>query len=195
MPQTIAVKLGAEIVTVTGVVNGTPTTFEKYQGTVWRTTVERSETGAYVIEITGWDELGRASVYTTTLQYGFAAVTTRGPGTYYNVSDLNRVGHAVEYLADLLMEYGYGVPVSPRIDWTMVDFPTAGEMERYLGNVRALMDAYCLMPTTPPLPECMEKLGYKGANAIEQILVDMHILILNMAAAWYYSGEIYAGEA
>lgn len=192
--QTLAVKLGAEIVTVTGKVNGNNAVFELYAGNIWRTTVPRSDGGAYVVELTAWGELGRSSTYATTLQYGFAAVTNRGAGAYYNASDLNRVGHATEYLADLLGEYGYVAQVSPRTDWAMTDLPTEAEMRVYLGNVQALMDAYALLPTTPPLPASMARLGYQGANAIEQILIDMHLLILNMSAAWFYAGELYAGE-
>lgn len=198
MEQTVAVKVtsqsGAEIISVTGTVNGVDTPWQFYQGNVWRAAVPRSDDGTYAIKIDAWDELGRSTGYATTLQYGFAAVTQRKAGAYYNATDLNRVGRAVAYLADLLGEYGYRVQVAPRTDWTISDFPTVGEMERYLGNIRTLMDAYCVMPATPPLPESMEKLGYKGANAIEQILVDMHILILNMTAAWVYCGEVYSGE-
>lgn len=112
----------------------------------------------------------------------------------YNAEDLNRVGRAVKYLSNLLEEYGYAAPVTARRDWTQEDIPNQRDMAVYLADVRTLMDAYCVLPTTPELPESMRKLGYQGANAIEQTLVDIHILILNMAAAWCYSGEIYAGE-
>lgn len=192
--QTVAVKLGAEIVYVSGTVNGAETQWQLYQGTVWRATVPRSEMGSYNIRLTGWDELGRSTPYATTLQYGFAAVTGRGPGSYYNATDLNWVGRAVEYLTDLLAGYGYAVETAPRTDWEMEDFPTRVEMETYLGNIRALMDVFCVLPATPQPPESMERLGYRGANAIEQILVDMYLLIQNMAAAWFHCGEVYSGE-
>lgn len=194
MGQTVAVKLEAGIVYVTGTVNGVGTAWQKYQGAVWRTTVPRSETGAYEIVLTGWDELDRATTYRTTLRYGFAAVTGRRAGSYYNAEDLNRVGHAVRFLADLLRGYGYSAAVNTRTNWGMGDLPTAEDMAVYLGNVRALLDCYCILPTTPKPPASIQKLGYQGANAIEQILVDMYFLIENMAAAFYYSGEIYCGE-
>lgn len=202
MDKTIAVRMQAEIVYVSGTVNGVEAQWQRYQGNVWRTEAPRSERGTYEIQITGWDELGRASTYTTTLQYGFAAVTdrTRADVVYrtkkgfYNADDLNRVGHAVEYLTDLLGEYGYSAPTRPRTDWRPGDIPREADMRVYLGNVQALMDCYTVLPSTPEPPESMRKLGYQGANAIEQILVDMNFLIINMTAAWCYSGEIYAGE-
>lgn len=202
MGRTIAVRMQAEIVYVSGTVNGVETEWQRYQGTIWRTEVPRSEDGAYVIELTGWDELGRSSSYATTLRYGFAAVTDRSRADvvnrtkkgFYNAEDLNRVGHAVEYLTDLLGEYGYSAPTRPRTDWKAGDIPREQDMKIYLDNIRALMDCYTVLDTTPEPPGSMRKLGYEGANAIEQILVDMNFLIINMAAAWFYSGDLYAGE-
>lgn len=35
---------------------------------------------------------------------------------------------------------------------------------------------------------------YTVANNIEKILVDINQLLINMAADWFYSGEVYSGE-
>lgn len=120
-------------------------------------------------------------------------ITNRGPGTYYNVEDINRVGEAVQLLADILRAYGYNADVDPKTDWTEDDYPTRTEMERYLANIRALTEAYAVLTTTPELPESMRFLGYEGANNIEQILLDIETLIQNMVAAFRYSGTFYAG--
>lgn len=54
-------------------------------------------------------------------------ITDRGPGTFYNVSDLNRVGEAVRYLAKRFTDYGYAVAVSPKADWSIsIHAPLAG---------------------------------------------------------------------
>ncbi|MEG2119939.1 MAG: PF13754 domain-containing protein [Pseudoflavonifractor sp.] len=194
MTQTVAVRLDTAIVYVAGTVNGAAAEFELYQGNLWRTVVPRSETGAYDISLEAYDEAGNRSTYQTTLQYGFAAITNRRAGTFYNASDLNRVEHATRFLSDLLQEYGYAAGVLTKTDWVKTDIPTASQMERYRTNIKRLMDCYAVLPTTPPLPDSMEKLGYRGANAIEQILVDMHLLIENMTAARRYSGQFYSGE-
>lgn len=112
----------------------------------------------------------------------------------YNASDLNRVGQAISYIADLLTGYGYSVQVSPKTDWTMSDIPTREQLEQYLANVAALRQALPVLPTTPEAPPDMEGLTWAEANDIEKILVDINHLITNMTAAWFYSGDLYAGE-
>ena len=59
-----------------------------------------------------------------------------------------------------------------------------------------------MLPTTPDTPArivassvgATDGLTWSGANDIERILLDVEQLINNMAAAWYYSGDLYAGE-
>ena len=88
-------------------------------------------------------------------------------------------------------------------DWTQTAIQTPQDMERYLNNVVLLRNA--LTFDTDTLPASMEKLTIEGANAIERALVnldaaiillrgDTQTLIDNTAAAWFYSGEIYADE-
>lgn len=112
----------------------------------------------------------------------------------YNASDLNRVGAAVAYVAGRLTGYGYVVSVSPRQDWQGADIPTPESMTAYLADVAALRAALTVAAGTPEVPEDMEQLTWQEANNIEQILLDVDTLVTNMAAAWFYSGEIYAGE-
>ena len=112
----------------------------------------------------------------------------------YNVSDLNRVGAAVAYVAGRLNGYGYYVSVSPKQDWTPNDIPTAGQMATYIQDVAALRGAIAVMDRTPPTPDSASGLTWQEANNIEQILLDVDELLTRMAAAWFYSGELYAGE-
>lgn len=112
----------------------------------------------------------------------------------YNASDLNRVGAAVAYVAGRLKGYGYVVSVSPRQDWQVTDIPTPESMTAYLADVAALRAVLTVAADTPAVPEDMERLTWKEANDIEQILVDVDELLTRMAAAWFYSGDLYAGE-
>lgn len=122
----------------------------------------------------------------------------------YNASDLNRVGAAVAYVAGRLTGYGYAVTVNPKQDWQaadittqesiMADTPTQESMTAYLADVAALRAALTVAAGTPEVPEDMERLTWKEANDIEKILVDVDELLTRMAAAWFYSGELYAGE-
>ena len=112
----------------------------------------------------------------------------------YNVSDLNRVGASVAYVAGRLTGYGYAVSVDPRQDWQMTDIPTPESMTAYLADVAALRAALTVSADTPEVPEDMERLTWQEANDIEKILVDVDELLTRMTAAWFYSGELYAGE-
>ena len=121
-------------------------------------------------------------------------VTDRGAGTYYNASDLNRVGAAVQYVAERFAAQGYAVTVRPKKDWLASDIPTASELETYRQNIASLRGLIAVMKSTPETPETMRFLDYIKANDIERILLDLDTLLTNAALAWYQSGEIYAGE-
>lgn len=112
----------------------------------------------------------------------------------YNYSDLNRVGEAVAYVAGRFNGFGYNILVSPKTDWTVEDIPTASQMADYLSYVKNLRNAVPVIDDTPAAPADMDGLTYQEANDIEQILLDVDALIPNIAAAWYYSGDLFAGE-
>lgn len=111
----------------------------------------------------------------------------------YNASDLNRVGAAVAYVAGRLLECGTSVDVSPKQDWSESDTPTASQLERYRSDVAALRDALAAMPTTPQAPT-MGNLTWGKANDLEKILQDTDVLISNLKAAWFFSGDLFSGE-
>lgn len=113
----------------------------------------------------------------------------------YNASDMNRVGNAVQYIADRLTAERYGVHVNPRIGWTMTDLVRQADWNAYLDDVRHLRGILTLLPTTPKITDAMyDGFGYIEANHIEQILVDLDFLITRMIAGYIYSGEVFAGE-
>lgn len=113
---------------------------------------------------------------------------------YYNATDLNRVGAAVKYIAERFSGYGNAVSVSPKADWSESDTPTASQMETYRGNIASLRAVIAVMAATPETPETMRALNYVKANNIERILQDLDTLITNMEQAWFFSGDLYAGE-
>lgn len=113
---------------------------------------------------------------------------------FYNASDLNRVGAAVEYIAGRFTAIGYACPVTVKKDWLTTDAPTASQMEAYRQNVVTLRGQIAVMQSTPNAPASMAGLNYVKANDIEQILLDLDALLTNAALAWYQSGELYAGE-
>ncbi len=145
----------------------------------------------------------------------------------YNASDFNRVESAVAYLAGLLRalpddlkayasekvvawDKFFNVPydaasvvVDTKTDWKMTDIQTPQDMARYLDNVAFLRGV--IEYATATLPATMDNLAWQGANAIEQVLVDLDEAIEHLrqqtkyyldltAQSWHFSGEIFTGE-
>ena len=113
---------------------------------------------------------------------------------FYNASDLNRVGAAVEYIAGRFTALGYACPVTVKKDWLTTDAPTASQMEAYRQNIVTLRGQIAVMASTPEAPASMAGMNYVKANNIEQILLDLDALITNITKSWCFSGEVYAGE-
>lgn len=117
------------------------------------------------------------------------------PKGQYNWTDLNRVEAATEEIAGLLLSLGYHTGLEPtKKNWSRTDFPTAAQMARYLGNVRKVVNAYYRMPAAPELPITMRQLTWQGANAIEQLLHDVEVLLAHMQTVLRHSGTFAAGS-
>ena len=109
----------------------------------------------------------------------------------YNFHDLNRVGHAVNYLADLMIGYGYSISVASKTDWVVEDVPRVEQMTHYLDCVSTLKEAFY---GSTPLPADMDDLTVEDANNIEKLLLEIETNINHMIASFFYCGEICAGE-
>lgn len=112
----------------------------------------------------------------------------------YNATDLNRVGAAIQYVAERINGYGYVVHVSPKTDWGEEDTPTQSDTQRYLADLAVLRSTFAVLQSTPAVPVDMETLTYTEANNIEKILEDIDYLLTNTAKGWFYSGEVFSGE-
>ena len=93
--------------------------------------------------------------------------------------------------------------VSTKENWTLKAVPTPADMERYLANVVKLRNT--LEFASDALPQTMNDLRWQSANAIESALKNLdiaialfkentQIMIVNTAAAWAFSGEVFMGE-
>lgn len=221
--QAISVSLPRETAYVSGTVNSVATIWTLIGDNVWQTIAERAPDETYHIMLSIVSSSGKVTPAEFTLHYGLLALITDrtqadvdkikrltakgwasmtagersswllGLKGAYNTTDLNRVGSAVNYIAQRLALQGITVQVQAKVDWTMDDIPTIAQMETYLDNVAQLRDALEAAEITPPLPEDMQGLNYIEANNIEQILLDVNALINNMIAAWIYCGTVYCG--
>ena len=142
------------------------------------------------------EDVERVGVLRIALQCGTATEDQRaewsaGLKGSYNTDDLNRVQDAVAYLQDLLTTAGYAVEIVPIPTWSRADIPTPEQLGDYLANVRRLRDVLGVEVT---LPGTMARLTWQGANAIEEALRQVEVLLGNMEKAWFYSGDLFCGE-
>ena len=114
----------------------------------------------------------------------------------YNISDMNRVELAVQELSGRLTELGYTPPaLQTKTTWSTVDVPTKADFDRYFGNVDALKQVLPSFPSSPATPTTAQRFDYQKANDLEKILLDIDVAITNLKKAWYFTGDIFAGEA
>lgn len=113
----------------------------------------------------------------------------------YGVSDLVRVENAVVYIRDRLQEFGYRVDLEIVGKWSKEYLPTQDDFRRYFNNIAIIRATLEEHKNSPPVPSSdISLFGYAEANAVEKILVDMEDLLNRIAAAWFYSNDIYSGE-
>ena len=200
--QVLSVSLPSEIIYVSGTVNGTAYTWTLIEG-AWTATVERAADDTYAVALTAVTAAGVSTNYTLTLYYGLLSLITdrtradvenKTDKGFYNATDINRVGAAVEYIAGRFAALGYACPVTVKKDWLTSDAPTQRQMETYRENIVTLRGQIAVMKSTPNAPASMAGLDYVKANNIEQILLDLDALIDKLIKSWYFSGELYAGE-
>lgn len=208
--QTLTTTLPADTLYVSGTVNGVSTTWTNTAGQTWETVAERSPQDVYVVVMTIVNQSGAATNTTFTLYYGLHLVTDRTSsdveagnekGTY-NASDLNRVGAAMNYVADRLREQGYDPHISPKTDWKDDDWVDPAAQAVYLGDLAELRKQFTLLYSTPEVPPRIlatgintnDGLTHTWANDIEKILEDIDLLLINAEQAWFYSGDLFSGE-
>ena len=170
-------------------------------GTTYTDTVP-DDTALCTYALTAYNDAGESAAVTLLVLVQLELVTDRTRADvanqtdkgFYNASDLNRVGAAVEYIAGRFAALGYACPVTIKKDWLTTDAPTASQMEAYRQNIVTLRGQIAVMQSTPEAPASMAGLNYVKANNIEQILLDLDALITNITKSWYLSGEVYAGE-
>ena len=131
--QVLSVSLPSEIIYVSGTVNGTAYTWTLIEG-AWTATVERAADDTYAVALAAVTAAGVSTNYALTLYYGLLSLITDRTRAdvenetdkgFYNASDLNRVGAAVEYIAGRFAALGYDCPVTVKKDWLTSGAPTA----------------------------------------------------------------------
>lgn len=120
----------------------------------------------------------------------------------YTAEDLNRVGAAMNYVADRLKAAGYDPHISPKMDWKNEDWVDQAAQAVYLGDLAELRKQFTMLKSTPEVPPRIlatgintnDGLTHTWANDIERILEDVDALLTNISAAWFFSGDLFSGE-
>lgn len=124
------------------------------------------------------------------------AVMGTGKGVY-SYTDLNRVETAAAEIAREITALGFDMQLQTKTDWKLPDnfavkdWPTESQMRRYLQNIADIKRVFVI---STQIPDSMEKLDWRGANAIEKVLQTAFVRITGIKQSYRYSGEIYAGE-
>ena len=115
----------------------------------------------------------------------------------YSYTDLNRVETAAEEIARQITNLGFALQLQTKTDWhlpgnfTAESWPTESQMRRYLQNIADIKRVFVI---STQIPDSMDKLDWRGANAIEKVLQTAFGRITGIKQSYRYSGEIYAGE-
>ena len=120
----------------------------------------------------------------------------------YTASDLNRVGEAMNYIADRLRAAGYDPHISPKTDWNDNDWVNPAAQSVYLGDLMELRKQITMLESTPQVPprilattiNSRDGLTYELANDIEQIILDLDDALNRLQLSFWCCGEIYCGE-
>lgn len=121
-------------------------------------------------------------------------ITDRTRSGHYDITDLNRVGEAMYFVAERLRTFGYDVVVSPKIDWVWTDHITHLSAMRLLDDLQKIKGALTVFKSTPKVPNGERPFDSQEANDIEQILLDVDKLLNIMATTFIPCGEALCGE-
>lgn len=113
----------------------------------------------------------------------------------YNYTDMNRVGEAVDYLANRLEGAGHVMSVTPKTDWDNEDIPRKSELQKYRDEVAQVRSKISAWSTTPSVQASMSGLNYGGANDIEQVLTDIDTLLTNQIGSQPYCGVLTCSQS
>lgn len=119
-------------------------------------------------------------------------ITNRKAGSFYNISDINRVEGNTKTISDRLNLAGYVNVVDTKNNWDTLEFFNIEDGKRYLCNINTLIGVYYVDATT--LPNDMSKIDYVDANVIEENLESINDLIDKMILSYRQSGTFKAGQ-
>lgn len=108
-----------------------------------------------------------------------------------NYTDLNRIENNVQYLSETIVSLGYKHGTQTR-KWTRGDIPTAQDILRISNNIKAMINAFCQMPSAPPLTDDLST--YNSINSVEENLYLLREVLLMMVYSFKKSNSVKSGS-
>ena len=109
----------------------------------------------------------------------------------YNSSDRNRVGAAANFLLDTLRGKGYTLAGSVKSDWKESDIVKAGDNANIIARLKDINGV--LPQISLEIPDNLDYLDWRKANAVELVLSDMFENYDRFSDIWLWCGEGYVG--
>lgn len=110
----------------------------------------------------------------------------------YNISDRNRVGRTINYIAECLRNSGKDeVRIDMKADWNIYDIVKPSDNEKVLSSLTELKK-YFPDDKITEIPQSLDSLTYQKANDAEKVLYDFCGVFLRIGDSWVYCGDAFA---
>lgn len=113
----------------------------------------------------------------------------------YEYSDMNRIGNAINYIAEVLNKYSYENDIQVKTDWKLGSFPTETGLRwiwYYLHELNRIFPYYS--EGEKKIPKTGNNLTFSGANDLEEYIYILHKIIKNMERGFVHSGVCGLGQ-
>lgn len=200
MTEQLSINLALDISYIYGIVNGEEASFSLTSPGVWSAIVPKTPDGKYVVSITAYNNLGSATQYNTViykLDDIIALKTDWTSNDYYNADDLNRVEANTQFIAELLEEMQYAIPLGEiRTDRDMTSIDFVSSINRVERNIDAIRENMLTPPSYQAMKVWPQKTGfsYLDANRFEMNLKLLYEWALLIKDNFIYCGTFNCGE-
>lgn len=115
------------------------------------------------------------------------------PKGKYDYIDYNRLGRAINYIANEARNAGIAVDITAKTDYTSTieNSPRVGDIETLFSHFVKIKEVTGLQNEIPTAVDNL--LTISGANAVEKLLKDADAILLTAHANAPYSGIIFSG--
>lgn len=120
-------------------------------------------------------------------------ITNRTQRAFYNASDLNRIGKAINCLAKKMSAIGYSADIEMPINWNMNSIYFARDGDVLLAALRTIKRQLASNKVLFVVPNSMNGLNYVQANEIENMLALVNELIETIRSAYLQCGVEQTG--